>query len=57
MMTVRKHWPEYAIEAWALGMFMLSAAAFAVVQLLLAIVLTPMATASAIVEETRNNFV
>jgi aquaporin Z len=24
--TLRKHWPEYAIEAWALGTFMVSAA-------------------------------
>lgn len=30
MKTLRDHWPEYAIEAWALGMFMLSAAFFAV---------------------------
>lgn len=26
MDTLRRHWPEYAIEAWALGMFMVSAA-------------------------------
>jgi aquaporin Z len=26
--ALRKHWPEYLIEAWALGTFMLSAAAF-----------------------------
>lgn len=30
MKTLRDHWPEYAIEAWALGMFMVSAAFFAV---------------------------
>jgi aquaporin Z len=28
--AVRKHWPEYLIEAWALGTFMLSACAFGV---------------------------
>lgn len=27
--ALRKHWPEYLIEGWALGMFMLSAALFA----------------------------
>lgn len=27
--ALRAHWPEYLIEAWALGMFMLSAALFA----------------------------
>jgi aquaporin Z len=27
--ALREHWPEYAIEAWALGTFMVSAAAFA----------------------------
>lgn len=27
--SLRSHWPEYLIEAWALGMFMLSAALFA----------------------------
>jgi aquaporin Z len=27
----RRHWPEYAIEAWALGMFMISASVFATV--------------------------
>lgn len=26
--SIRKHWPEYVIEAWALGMFMISAAVF-----------------------------
>ena len=26
--TLRRHWPEYLIEAWALGMFMISAALF-----------------------------
>jgi aquaporin Z len=26
--TLRRHWPEYLIEAWALGTFMLSAAVF-----------------------------
>jgi len=26
--TLRRHWPEYAIEAWALGTFMLSAGFF-----------------------------
>jgi aquaporin Z len=26
--SLRDHWPEYAIEGWALGMFMLSAALF-----------------------------
>jgi aquaporin Z len=26
--TFRQHWPEYLIEAWALGMFMVSAAVF-----------------------------
>jgi len=26
--TLRKHWPEYLIEAWALGTFMVSAAVF-----------------------------
>ncbi|HEX7375439.1 MAG TPA: aquaporin [Steroidobacteraceae bacterium] len=31
MNTFRDHWPEYAIEAWALGMFMVSATFFAVV--------------------------
>jgi aquaporin Z len=30
MRTFRKHWPEYAIEAWALGMFMISAGVFTV---------------------------
>ena len=30
MKTLREHWPEYAIEAWALGMFMVSAACFGV---------------------------
>jgi len=30
MDTLRRHWPEYAIEAWALGMFMVSAACFGV---------------------------
>lgn len=28
--TIRAHWPEYLIEAWALGTFMLSAATFGV---------------------------
>lgn len=28
--TFRRHWPEYAIEAWALGTFMVSAGVFAV---------------------------
>jgi aquaporin Z len=28
--ALRKHWPEYLIEAWALGTFMLSACAFGV---------------------------
>jgi aquaporin Z len=28
--ALREHWPEYAIEAWALGMFMVSAGVFAV---------------------------
>ena len=28
--TLAEHWPEYLIEAWALGMFMLSACAFTV---------------------------
>jgi aquaporin Z len=28
--TLRKHWPEYAIEAWALGVFMVSAGVFTV---------------------------
>jgi aquaporin Z len=28
--TLRAHWPEYAIEAWALGMFMISAGCFGV---------------------------
>ena len=23
--ALRRHWPEYAIEGWALGMFMVSA--------------------------------
>jgi aquaporin Z len=27
--SLRAHWPEYLIEAWALGMFMVSAAVFA----------------------------
>ena len=27
--SLREHWPEYAIEAWALGMFMVSAGAVA----------------------------
>lgn len=27
--AVRRHWPEYLIEAWALGMFMISAGVFA----------------------------
>lgn len=27
--ALREHWPEYAIEAWALGTFMVSAAVFA----------------------------
>jgi aquaporin Z len=27
--ALREHWPEYLIEGWALGMFMLSAAVFA----------------------------
>jgi len=27
--ALREHWPEYLIEAWALGMFMISAAVFA----------------------------
>ena len=26
--ALRQHWPEYLIEAWALGMFMISAALF-----------------------------
>lgn len=29
--TLRAHWPEYLIEAWALGLFMLSAAAVTLV--------------------------
>jgi aquaporin Z len=28
MAALRDHWPEYLIEAWALGMFMISAAVF-----------------------------
>ena len=28
--ALRKHWPEYAIEAWALGTFMVSAGMFTV---------------------------
>jgi aquaporin Z len=28
--ALRRHWPEYLIEAWALGMFMISAGLFAV---------------------------
>lgn len=28
--TLRDHWPEYLIEAWALGMFMISAGVFTV---------------------------
>ena len=28
--ALRKHWPEYCIEAWALGMFMISASVFTV---------------------------
>ncbi len=28
--SLRRNWPEYAIEAWALGMFMISAGAFTV---------------------------
>lgn len=28
--TLRAHWPEYAIEAWALGIFMISAGCFGV---------------------------
>jgi aquaporin Z len=28
--ALREHWPEYAIEGWALGMFMVSAGLFAV---------------------------
>src|SRR5713226_5216989 len=28
--TLQQHWPEYLIEAWALGMFMISAALFTV---------------------------
>ena len=27
--SLREHWPEYAIEGWALGMFMVSASAVA----------------------------
>jgi aquaporin Z len=27
--SLRKHWPEYGMEAWGLGLFMVSAAAFA----------------------------
>jgi aquaporin Z len=30
MAALRGHWPEYLIEAWALGMFMISAGVFAV---------------------------
>ena len=30
MRTLRAHWPEYAIEAWALGIFMISAGCFGV---------------------------
>jgi aquaporin Z len=30
LLTWRQHWPEYLIEAWALGTFMVSAAAFGV---------------------------
>ena len=29
--ALKLHWPEYAIEAWALGTFMLSACTFGVV--------------------------
>ncbi|HEU4530310.1 MAG TPA: aquaporin [Steroidobacteraceae bacterium] len=29
--SLRAHWPEYLIEAWALGMFMVSAGVFAVI--------------------------
>jgi len=28
--TIKNHWPEYAIEAWCLGTFMVSACAFGV---------------------------
>src|SRR5687768_3178239 len=28
--SLRAHWPEYLIEGWALGMFMISAGVFAV---------------------------
>jgi hypothetical protein len=27
--SLRRHWPEYLIEAWALGTFMVSAGTFA----------------------------
>jgi len=30
LQALRKHWPEYLIEAWALGMFMVSAGVFTV---------------------------
>src|SRR5215510_737465 len=28
--TLKRHWPEYLMEAWGLGLFLISACAFAV---------------------------